>query len=198
MSEPGTELAEIEHILSTEPARYWASGEMQDRYRALLAGGEPAGGPEPRAAADSPLPRLLRPSELPSSADFERYQRTHAAAADVVLSLPPGDRAGFVDSFDRLPIGAQEAALREIVASPLPGEADNEEVKRFVAANGELGRRLAREWGSDVNRRLGTMQARWWRLIGAFPSDDDCEAFDRWLTALPVSGQVAVLKRLAA
>lgn len=190
---PATELSDIEATMRQDPAAYWQSPELQERYRALLAGEE---APAAAVADDDGMVPVLTPREALAEGieDYGAYSTLTRAVGDVLAALPTESRRAVRASFDALPESAQCAALAALWPRGNAARASGDEVDAFAATG--IGAPLVREWGSDAGWRLGQAEER---LAGVYArlTEPDATRFEHWFNSLDDAAMTAVLRRLA-
>ena len=98
------EIAQIHELMVSDRRQYETSG-ADDRLRELYALEDAtAQPPEPAAAPDDGLPRMLTMAEAQEAGlDYSEHVAEHRALADVLLPLEGGTRRALAASFESLP-----------------------------------------------------------------------------------------------
>ncbi len=193
----GSELAAIESEMGTRA--YIRDEGKQERYRALLRRRESIGAGAPTILDENPLQYATR-AELEAvapGADYSAYTAIMREVADVFLTIPSGERGGFVAAFEALPDGLVGAMVEELTSRTPTGALPVSEA--VVAEIGRLPqcREVVREWGQNAARNIAVVQERLWRLLDGL-DDSATETFFGWLENLSPGGAGAVYRKLAA
>jgi hypothetical protein len=201
-----SELGEIQSVMRSTPQTYFRDADLQQRYRSLLEQKQGGGVTVLDQPDSAPLVQILGPKEYAAECakqgvkgNFGEYMRVMRTISDVVLSMPQGERRGFVNGFDRLPETVQAACMREAVnRAPSIAPASSTTIAKF--AQEPEGALLVKEWGHLASANHERVRERLWRVREELFAQSESleETFVSWLmTTLSVTQRTALYRKMA-
>ena len=188
------EVIEIQTMMRDDRAAYFANPDIQERYRSILSsGGEGEDGAE--HVIPLPTPSAWR-AVGNDPKDYQAFRRLVSSINDMMTRLPQSEGKTMIQSFDRLPVEAQNLMQlmlvdrRPVSAEPFTWGAVDELCKSDPAM-----KMLRDEWRDESPMRFAIAQRRLLTVLALLP-EAKADAVSDWFRGLSVNARAAMVRVL--